>query len=441
METIKNVAQLFVGANIAKTATANLVIDQVTDIADGEVCVVDPRTNTQVTSAGYPAGFPACGFKLIQRSGARLIHSDIIKPGSIKTMTITLPAANAASEQIDYVGYNATAGSLDLFNNNLYTIRLYVLEPTISGFMQQKIKEGFYKSTSAATQYLVASGLFHSLYKNYSREPIRNIRFQRVCSAADSATSGGAVSVSYGSKIVSIPESAPAASDGGSYNGDVGTLVVGDFLRFGAAANTAMPVYRIAAITGAASAACTITLDHEYQGATASIAAANVAAITSAAGLAANWGLQISGIPQVYDGNFYGQPISWVTSVDFNDLQASVVTQVSAASPGTGTYDVLARLEKELQADEYIYRSFVPGAPVDRTDVLATTYDVVTIEYDGIEEGGLGSQVRSPKRIYVASAGNAGQADVAAIGWLTLLNNIVVTTWAVPGVVALVPTA
>jgi len=440
METTKNVTQLFVAKNIAKTATANLVIDEVTDIADGEVCVVDPRNNLQLTTAGYPVGFDS--FRICQRSGARLIFSDIVKAGTVKRFSISLPANNLATEQIDMVGFNGTSGSIDIFADNIYTVRLYMLEPTISGFMQQKIKEGYYKSGIAPTQYDIANGLTMSLIKNFSREPQRTNRFETVCGAAATATSGGAVTLFYGSNTITVPESAGGAADAGLYNADAGTLVAGDFLRVGSVAVLSAPVYRIVSITGAGTALATIVLDRPFQGSSGAVAAANVGAITSAAGLAADWGLSISGFPSAYDGKFFGMPVTWVTSVDFNDLQTTTVTQLSAASPGTGNYDVLARLEKELQADEYVYRSFIEGAPVDRADVLTTTtYDVVVVEYDGIIESGLGTQVRSPKTLIIVQAGNGGQADVAAIGWLTLLNNIIVTQWVTPGAAALVPTA
>jgi len=443
METIKNVTQLLVAKNIAKTATANLVIQNVAQIADGEVCVVDPRTNKQVTSAGYTDGFPASGFKLIQRSGSQLIHSDIIKPGTIRSMTISLPANNPAREQIDYVGFNGTSGSLDVINNNIYTIRLSILDSTISGFMQQKIKEGFYKSNSSATESDIAAGLVASLISNYSREPVQDLLFERVSSGVTVASSGGTWNVTKGSKYVTVAESAGGAADGGLYAADASTLAVGDFIRFGHATTNTFPIYRIVSIANAASALCTIELDVAYQGTSnAALAAASVGCMSSATGLASDFGIKISGVAQAYDGKFFGLPITWTTLADFDDEQTTTVTRSQSASIGTGNYDVLAKLEKELQADEYVYRVFLEGAPVDRTDVLSgTTYDVVTIEYDHVEMSGLGVEVRSPKTLVVAQAGHGAQADVAAIGCITLLNHIVVTTWATPGVSALVPTA
>ena len=427
METTKNVTQLFVGKLIGKTATANLVIDSYLDIADGEVCVVDPRNNVQLTSAGYPAGLD--GFRICQRSGTKLIFSDVVKAGSVRKYNISLPANFPETEQIDYIGYNGTAGSIaDLIANNIYTVRLYIRENTISGFMQQKIKEGFWKSgTSAPTQQAVAKNLVESLIKNYSREPVQDIKFERINSGALLNALGTAtVSVVKGSKAIVATEDLTAL------------ISVGSLLRFGTSGAGTAPVYVVAAVDAGVGAARVYTLDVPYQGDTNAVfAAAEFESVTEG-----NWGIKLSGVASAYDGKFYGAPASWKTTVDFSDTQTTLLTEAQAASPGTGNYDVLARLEKELQADEYVFRSFVEGAPVDRTDVLpATTYDVVVVEYDGIIESGLGTQVRSPKTLMIAQAGNGAQADVAAIGWLTLLNHLIVTTWATPGASALVPTA
>lgn len=428
METIRNVNQLLVAKNISKTATANLVITDYSVIADGEVCVVDPRTNKQVTSAGYTDGFPSfSGFKLVQRSGTKLIHSDIIMPGSVRKYSISLPATFPATEQIDYVGYNGSTGSLDVINSNIYTLRLYILESTINGFMQQKVKEGFYKSTSSATQQAVARGLVQSLIKNYSREPVQDIVFERINAGAQAnALATSTVSVVNGSNAIKCSEDMTAL------------ITAGTILRFGTSGAGTAPCYVVTGHDGGATTARVYYLDIPWQGATNSaFAAASFESVTEG-----NWGIKIAGVAQTYDGRFFGAPTTWTTAVDFSDTQTTTVTKAQAASVGTGNYDVLARLEKELQADEYVYRVFNEGAPVDRTDVLSgTTYDVVTIEYDGVTENKLGDQVKSPKVLTIVQAGNGAQADVAAIGWLTLLNHIIVTTWAVPGAAALTPTA
>lgn len=426
MQTTRNVTQLFVGANIAKTAAAGNVINSVASLANGEIAVVNPVNNVQLTTAGLPAGLD--GFKLIQRSGNRLIHSDVVKAGTVRRYTISLPATFPATEQVDYIGYNGTAGSIaDLIANNIYTVRLYVLDPTINGFMQQKIKEGFWKSGAAApTQRAVAKNLVESLIKNYSREPVQDIRFERINSGALLDAIGVlTATVVNGSKAV-------------VFSGDATAIVtVGSLLRIGGTGAGTTPVYVVESVDAGVGAARVYTLDIPYQGATATIAAANIETVNEG-----NWGIQIAGVAQAYDGKFFGEPTVWKTTIDFTDNQLTTVTNATAASPGTGNYDVLARLEKELQADEYVYRNFIEGAPVDRTDVLAgTTYDVVVIEYDGEIESGLGTTVKSPKTLMIASAGNAAQADVAAIGWLTLLNQLIVTTWATPGTANLVPTA
>jgi hypothetical protein len=424
METTRNVNQLFVAKNIGKAATANMVINDFSLLTDGEVCIVDPRNNVQLTTAGYPAGFD--GFKVIQRSGSRLIHSDVVKAGTVRKYSITLPATFPKTQQIDYVGYNGTSGAIDVFNSNLFVIRLYVLENSITGFMQQKIKEGFYKSTSAATQLLIAQGLHKSLVKNYSREPWQDIVFERINAGAQSnALAAANVAVAYGSTAI-------------KFDADVTALLaVGGILRFGTSGAGTAPCYVVASVDAGVGAARTYFLDVPWQGTTGTIAAANVETVAAAG----DWGIKISGATPAYNGLFFGVPITFKTAIDFNDNQAAVVTNAQAASIGTGNYDVLAKLEKELQSDENVFRVFAESGVIDRTDVLSgTTYDVVIVEYDGVETTSLGSVEKSPKILTIVQAGNGAQADVANIGWITLLNNIIVTTWVTPGAVAAVPT-
>lgn len=431
METIKNVTQLLIAKNINKTAIANLVINSYTQIADGEVCVVSPFNNMQVTTAGYPTNFPSAGFKLIQRSGTKLIHSDIIKPGTVRRLSIGLQSAEV--QKIDYIGFNGTSGSLDAIANNVYSVRLYVRGSTITDFMQQKIKEGFYKSSSLAasfTQEAVANGLVQSLIANFSREPEQIINFDIINSAVTAAigTGVGTVTFTKGSKTVL----ANTDVDDNTVNT---ALVVGEYI--GAAVAVGTPIYKIVSINAAND---TLQLDRPFTGTT--VTAANDAVRrVKIAGLA-NFGIRLQGIDRPFVvGKFKSSVADWKTTIDFGGPLAAVTESVKAY-PGIGTYQQIASIEKELQADEYVYRSFVEGVPVDRADaILATPYDIVSIEYDDITQSGLGVNVHSPKTLLIAQAENGGQADVAAIGWITVLNHIIVTTWGVPGAVAVVPTA
>ena len=423
METIKNVTQLLVAKN--QTMTAGLegtVISDYTDLLDGEVVITDPK-NVVLDATDFTT-IPFSAIKFIQRSGNVLVHSDVLEEGDIKTYLVGLQAAE--TQQLDYVGYNGVSGALDTLASNIYTIRLNILDKTTAGFMQQKIKEGFYKSNASAasyTQQRVALGLVSSLIANYSRETEQDLVFERINGgAADDAMATATGSVTKGSKYVVFNEDLTAI------------VVVGSIIRFGATGAGVAPCYVVVGHDGGAAAARVYELDVAWQGATnAAFAAASLETVTEG-----DWGVKIQGVDREFKaGYFASNVIFWETQIDFGDLSAAVVTS-TAAYPGVGTGQQLGGLEKELQADEFIYRGFPEAGVVDRVDVVPTTlYDVFVINYNGVIQSGGGLAVQSPKTIQIATAGasNPNNED-ANTGLLVTLNALFVTAGWVPGAVA-----
>ena len=426
METIKNVTQLFVG--LADTNTAAIEGDTISaygDMTDGEIVITD-QNNVVLTASDnlVAADFPTQEFKFIGRSGTTLIHSDLISKANI--ISYDLAVQSAEVQQVDYVGYNGSAGSLGAIVSNLHTIRLYVQESTIQGFMQQKIKEGFYKSASTTTQQAIALGLCKSLVANYSREPEQDLKFERINAGAQAnAMASATASVVNGSKYVTLSEdeslTCPAAS----------------LIRFGTSGAGVAPVYVVESISASG---LIITLDMEYQGATETIAHTAVETVTEG-----NWGIKITGVDRAFKAGFTGTaPITWTTNIDFGDSSATTVTKSTAAYPGIGTPQQLARLEKELQADGNVYRSFVEGGVVDRSQMSAavtagTLSDVITITYAKEIETGLGSVVKSPATILLASVKASANTlfEDADSGLVVALDKIIVTNWATPGAATL----
>ena len=425
METIKNVTQLLVAKDQAVTVSAADVINSIADLADGDVLVTDLK-NVVLDAASLPATVPA--FKLIQRSGSNLIHSDIITQGLVRSYTLGLQVAEA--QQVDYVGYNGVSGALDTIASNIYTIRLYCRDLDTAGFMQQKIKEGFYKSNAVAasyTQQAVALGLVESLIANYSREADQDIAFERInAGALANALATSTVSVVKGSKFIVCSE-------------DMTSLITaGTILRFGATGAGTAPCYVVTGHDGGTTTARIYELDVPWQGVTAAaFAAASFESVTEGA-----WGISLTGVDRYFlTGKFSSKVNTWVTTIDMGDAAVAVVTASVTPYPGVGTLQQLATLEKELQADEFIYRSFPEGTPIDRADIVGALYDVTIVEFDGSIQSGLGVDVKSPKTLQIALESNTAQGDDTNVGIVTTLNAIIVTKWATPGAAAQTPTA
>jgi len=422
MDTIRNVTQLLVAKNQTMTAALEgAVISEYTDLKDGEVVITDPK-NVVLDATDFTT-IPFSAIKFIQRSGTKLIHSDVIESGTVRQYHVGLQSAE--TQQLDYVGYNGVSGALDTIASNIYTIRLTILGSTIAGFMQRKIKEGFYKSNAVAasyTQQAVAKGLVSSLISNYSREPEQDLAFERV--------NAGALANALGTSTVSVVK----GSDKIKTSADMTALVlVGTILRFGATGAGVAPCYVVTGHDSGAGAARIYTLDVPWQGATtAAVAAASFESVTEGA-----WGVKIQGVDRAYEvGKFASRVIAWNTQVDFGDSGTAVASS-TGAYPGVGTSQQLGQVEKQFQADEFPYRNFAEGAPVDRADIAqGTLYDVFTIEYDGKIQSGLGTVVSSPKTLQIGTAGssNANNED-ANTGLLVTLNALFVTAGWVDGAV------
>lgn len=405
MDTIRNVTQLLVGKDVAETTKTNLaLITSGSDFNDGEIFIADHMNRYLDGTTAAVDGLIKYG----QARGSEILWSDIIDlKNNLNGYNIGLAADE--TQQLDYVGYNGVSGALDTIASNIYTIRLNILDKTTAGFMQQKIKEGFYKSNAVAasyTQSAVALGLVKSLQANYSREPEQDIVFERINSGAQAnALATATVSVTKGSKFIVASEDLTAL------------VTAGTILRFGTSGAGVAPVYIVVGHDGGAAAARVYELDVPWQGDTAAaFAAATFESVTEG-----DWGVKIQGVNREFKaGYFWSNPIFWETQIDFGEAQTSVITS-TAAYPGVGTGDYLANLEKELQADEFIYRGFPEAGVVDRVDILATgsggNYDVQVIEHEHNLKAAQGTPTESPKTLMIAWRIKAGgeNANAAAI--------------------------
>lgn len=410
MQTIKNVMQLFVAKDIAASGSEGSLATTST-VADGEVVITDAKGEI-LDATSMPAGLDK--FKFVANAGGVLVHSDLVeKEGGVRKYELGLQSAEV--QQVDYVGYNGTSGEIEtLAAQTIYTMRLYILGVTKADFMQQMIKEGFYKSgSSVPTQKEVASGLHLSLIKNFSREPEQTILFEMVADGTRTAlgTAAGPVQFTNGSKVISATDIDDATTNA--------ALAVGELI--GVATGTTVGVYEIESIDTTAN---TATLTVPFQGATQSVANATVGRVTVAN--QTNFGVKLTGLDLNFVvGKFASNVVSWDTTIDFDSLVLSGGDGNSVASyPGIGTYQQVAQLEKELQADEYVFRSFVEGAPVDRAQAASgQLYDMCLLEFDGVIQSGGGTyDVQSPKQIMVALENNTALGDDAQTGIITVLN-------------------
>lgn len=314
-------------------------------------------------------------------SNGNLTFSDTFKAKNI--VGLSSQAYTAPVEQVTYIGSNGTSGAIQALDYNEYILSLIYKHDDLMWSEQINVKPYLVTTEGGAVASTIATA-FASLINgdSYSK-----VKAEVVSDVTTVATSGGAFTVNNGSNVITTVESSGAAGDAAKYNSDGSTLVVGDYIRLGHATTKTYPIYRIAAITGAGTAAATITLDRNYAGTTGSVAAASAGAVASATGVAANFGLQLTGLVLTWiaKGIFpYKQVAFNVTTKGFG----STTQATTAATYPQGYYQQINDLEWFSQfGSDGIRNAMTIPIPTGRTETLSTkTYKVYTIKYKGTSE-------------------------------------------------------
>jgi len=286
--------------------------------------------------------------KIIKDRGANNPLQQVVLTRS-QIVTASSIAGRLASEQVDYIGYNGTAGTIQVLPINFYLIKLeHVPNQFAYGKRPANYKYGTYQSPAgltqnAAGQLNVANGLINSLVTNFRPNRTTDWRVKSELVASDTTTAFGAttavtmVFTKY-SKSVTVTTGAAGV-----------TITAGTYLRIGGTTATTAPIYRVA--TGAVigvSTTGTIILETVYQGDTASITVAG--GVTFVASLAGDMGIKITGIKQQYDVNRWRQydKVRFNTFLEgFPNTATPTTVTTTAAFDGVAVYEQVAN-------DEYI---------------------------------------------------------------------------------------
>lgn len=338
--------KLFVGADIARSggATAGTVATPGI-LASGEIVITDAGNvildTTTVLSAPK--------IKIVMGRGATeaLWQSQLFDYSEVVAY-VGKPYA-AKVQQVGYYGYNAVtnAGSFDVINDNWYTlvISFYeLLSQEASALMNPIVVD--YLSDASATQLEICDGLYHNLVAQLSYWTRKPILAERVSSYAGDAITGSVANfvVTQGSTTVTI--------DGTVTNAGLTT----GYIRLGGTADTD-PIYGVTAYTASTS----IILDEPWQGASATIAVANVEFIPLAS--IADLGIKITGVEQPYVLD--SRPPGLVSfQLGLKDGGSTpIASTVVSGFMGFGTYQLIRDNEAASWRDQgmlYTYTEFPP---------------------------------------------------------------------------------
>lgn len=333
--TQNNFRELFIAADVDAATT-----DGYEAMSVGEVAMFDVHGNRLSTSGGsFTDAATVDKAKFVKRlsdSGKNQFQvSDVINKNWVTSAKGSAYAAK--QEQVSYVGFNGSAGALDVINDNIYQVRFVFDSLLISNYNGDYFKTLNYKSpVSGTTQEAIAKGLMDNAILSFAREEEAVVLPERVCDGASVAlgTSVNDVVFTKGSKTIS-------AADIDDDTGAGTALAVGDYIRVGTALTS--PVYKITAIDDSAN---TATLDIPFQGESVTLADTALRQVEASAAAAADWGLKFTGIsPEAQVGRFLPGVIRFEISLHSDNWSVTEVTDATGAYIGANTAEQIAAEE------------------------------------------------------------------------------------------------
>jgi hypothetical protein len=357
MVSVKNVISEF----ITNTTTTGdfLTTGTVADLTTGKIAFIDLSGNVIDPSSAITE--PKFRIALGTATTPRL--SDVIVLANITHKKLIDYVDDV--EQISYVGYNGTSGSIEVIDNNVYQIN-FDLKSRLAPHTTSELKQALYKSDATATQTEIANGLIKSCVNNFSREPEKFIKFELVnAGAAANALGTATLAVTNGSKYV-------------VFNEDMTSLVtVGTILRIGGLGAGVTPCYIVEAVNTGAGAARVYTLNIPYQGTTNAALANNLVESVTAG----NWGIKMTGIPL----NFVPGEVKYEKSrfeLSLVDCGNTAITYATASYEGIGNYEQVAELEWFTQLfDKETTRLGVPPVKLRQLATSGINYDTTVINW------------------------------------------------------------
>jgi hypothetical protein len=298
----------------------------------------------------------------------------------------------ARVEQVTYLGYNGTSGSMDATNNTYYGLQL-ILNHTFGMLNNSPLILTIpYKSDATATQYEVANGLAAAARAALKRHNACISVTLINDGAQANALAACTVSVVNGGKQIVTSDDETAL------------ILAGTLLRFGTSGAGTAAVYKVVSHDSGAGAARIYTLDRPYEGATAAAyAAATFESVTEG-----NYGLRFVGV-SVTDANFTPQtdePFVVSFELGVRDFTTATVTYTTKPVIGSGTNQQIRALEAYglFQNRDRVISAYPVSPNYTYQTVLSESYHVFSFEIwdEKFVDATTGLNPKSPTRIVIA---------------------------------------
>jgi hypothetical protein len=313
--------------------------------------------------------------KIIKDRGADLPLQQVVISLSELAKTSAYSGA-VASEQVSYIGYNGTSGTMDATVNNFFLIKL---EHTPNAFLYGKrpasYKYGTFQSGASASALSNSIGLIKSLITNFRANRTIDWRVKSEL-VADGA---GTVITTLDANIVSITFTKYSKTAVVTTNGAVSAIAAGTYIRVGAGITTyTNPVVKVVSSgSQAGTGTFNLVLDFVWQGDTTVATGANLYTVATPG----NVGIKITGLKQKYDVNRWRQYDKVRFNTFLEGFDAAVVT-TTAAFDGVAVYEQAANDEYISWGDEgQVFVDQVPPLFREQDAIVGTQYNPVVISW------------------------------------------------------------
>lgn len=324
----KNVLHVLVGKYLAPKSSGS--VTELSDLTDGQMALLGPG-NAVLTS--FHATNP---MRIVVRVGDSLLYTPEFRKANVSKQAT---AYVAPVQQVTYIGYNGSTGSIQAINNNTYMMRI-LMQSTLAQFAnKQMLKFGAYGSSASATQQEVAHGILNDLLIQFKNEPHKLIDFSLINSAAVTAGNKLEANATVVNGINTF-----TATNSGEYGTNVAP-VVGDYVRIGSVAGgTALTssVYKITGLSGTTTKTFTLDRNIIEPSGTYATATADVEIIPAAD--IANFGIKLQGLAKPWALAKINYEVSTFETY-LQDFGTTVITNDTAGKPGTGYGKQIAELE------------------------------------------------------------------------------------------------
>ena len=330
-------------------------------------------------------------FSLVGKSVDNTLHySPVLNPQNIRNLSYR--AYTAKAEQIDYIGWNGTAGTLEEVTYNNYMLKVLYKHDKAMWSEQKNIRVYSHEVGATASSKLILKSL--SAQINLDKDT--KLKAEIVANTATEAALSNACTIT--ATNLSNTLVASAANHG---------VVAGDVVRV-AATGTANPVYIVTAVDGV-----NISIHTPYQGVTAATLASKiVTAIT-------NWGLKLTGLPITWKAKGIMPYIVAMWDLQLSGFGETPITNSVKPTKGSGhPYDI-ADLEWFANGGDGLRNRTVVPISEGRTDVdlTKTGYDIISFEYQETSSTGPVAALSTARSFYyicVDEAADNARADILA---------------------------